>query len=299
MRVIRISIEVLRMALVDLARRPAASLLSIVALSVSVFLFAAFLVIGAGLEGLFSGWSDQAAVEVYLTEDANSDAVDSLVAELESKPSVRRLARVPAERALEEFRELFPDLGDVSELLGENPFPSSIRIVPASTDPGSLDALSEMLEEHPSVDAVRYDRAWISALSRLRETLSIVLVAGSAVLLLAGLTTLGAVIRLALDDKRDEVRLMRLVGAPASFVIAPVLSAGALLGAVGAGSALLLVELTRQVALTRSSGGTLEGIVDQVLGTSLPGSSIALLVLAAAAAGMVAAGLAAGRAALR
>lgn len=299
MRALRMSIEVLRMALVDLLRRPAASLLSIVALAVSVFLFAAFLVVGAGLEGLFRGWSDQAAVEVYLNEGADAADTDALVAQLEADPVVRRLARVPAERALEEFRELFPDLGDVRELLGENPFPSSIRIVPASTDPGALDDLSVMLEDHPSVDAVRYDRAWVSALARLREALSLVLIAGAAVLLLAGLTTLGAVIRLALDDKRDEVRLMRLVGAPASFVIAPVLSAGALLGAVGAGIALLLVELARRFALAQSAGGTIEGLVEQVLGTALPPSSAVLLVLAAAAAGMVAAGLAAGRAALR
>ena len=299
MHALRMCLEVLRMALVDLARRPAASLLSIVALSVAVFLFAAFLVVGSGLEGLFRGWSDQAAVEVYLDENANPDTVDALVAALEADPSVRRLMRVPAQRALEEFRELFPDLGDVRELLGENPFPSSLRIVPASPDPNALDAMSLMLDEHPAVEAVRYDRAWITALSRLREALSIVLIVGSGVLLLAGLTTLGAVIRLALDDKRDEVRLMRLVGAPASFVIAPVLSAGAILGALGAVIALVGVEFARHFALARSEGGSLEALVEQVLGNPLPAASITLLVLAAAAAGLVAAGPAAGRAALR
>ncbi len=299
MKVLRFTFEVVRAALSDLARSPAASLLAIVAMAVAIFLLAAFVLAGRGVEALLAHWASQASIEVYLRDEAPDDEIEELARTLEADPSIRRVERISRERALMEFRRLFPDLADIDGLLGENPLPRSLRLVPASPDPTTARALARQIGAHPAVDSVRLDREWIDTLARLASALRWSTAAGSLVLLLAGLTTIGAVVRLALDDKRDEVALMRLVGAPASFVLAPVLLSGAILGAAGAALAIWSLDLVRTLALSWLEGTPLGGLGTFMLGRGLDEAASLALLAGAAAAGLVAAGLAAGRAAVR
>ena len=102
-----------------------------------------------------------------------------------------------------------------------------------------------------------------------------------------------------MEDKRDEVRLLRLVGAPAPFIVGPVLAAGTLLGL--AGGLLALVVSRASIAVLAGAGAAAPWRVwiDLLLGADLPALEQLLLLLAAAVAGTVAAGLSAGREVLR
>ncbi|RMF73854.1 MAG: hypothetical protein D6738_07905 [Acidobacteria bacterium] len=299
MKIVRFAFEVVRAALSDLGRSPVASLLAILAMGVAIFLLAGFVLVGRGVEALLSHWASQASIEVYLRDDAPDEEVALLARSLAADPAIRRVEQISRERALAEFRQLFPDLADIDGLLGENPLPRSLRLVPASPDPTTARALARQVGAHPAVDSVRLDREWIDTLARLGAVLRWSTAVGSLVLLLAGLTTIGSVVRLALDDKRDEVALMRLVGAPASFVLAPVLLSGALLGAAGAAVAVWGLDLVRLAALAWLEGTPLAGLASFMLGTGLDAASRLALLAGASAAGLVAAGLAAGRAAVR
>ncbi len=298
MKVFRSLFEVLRSAAFDIGRRPMASALSIVAMTVAVFVFAVFLLLGHGVKGFLDRWANQTAVEVFLADGIDRGEIDELVARLERDDTVRRVDRVSSEAALAEFEQLFPDFENVEEILGENPFPASLRLVPASPDPERIVALVSRTEDDAAVAAVRYDREWIEALARMGKAISWFVFGGAMTLLLAALVTVGSVVRLALDDKRDEVLLMRLVGAPASFVIGPVLLSGALLGGMGGGLALLLASFSRSAFLSASSSSPLLGIAEVLAGEGLPPLDSILLFALSVVAGTVAAGLAAGKAAI-
>lgn len=299
MKSMRMMTEVLRSALVDLLRAPIASILAIVAMGVAVFQLSAFLVIGNGLGQVFESWADQSAVEVYLDPNIPEASARALAASLESDARVRRVDLIDGERAMEEFRTLFPDLEDVGELLGDNPLPTSLRVVPGDTDIDGLRAMAREMEAKEGVLSVRFDAAWIEALERLGRALRLFLTGGVFLLLVAALATVGSVVRLALDDKRGEVELMRLVGAPTTFVLAPVLVAGALLAGFGAAAAVGVGEALREWVVQSAAATPLSGLANILLGKGLPLPSTLALVGGAAAAGLVAAGLAAGRSAVR
>lgn len=299
MKSMRMMIEVVRSALVDLLRAPIASILAIVAMGVAVFQLSAFLVIGNGLGQVFESWADQSAVEVYLDPDIPEASARALAASLESDARVRRVDLIDGERAMEEFRTLFPDLEDVGELLGDSPLPPSLRVVPGDTNIDGLRAMAREMEAKEGVLSVRFDAAWIEALERLGHALRLFLAGGVFLLLVAALATVGSVVRLALDDKRGEVELMRLVGAPTTFVLAPVLVAGALLAGCGAAAAVGVGEALRGWAVQSAAATPLSGLANILLGKGLPLTSTLALVVGAAAAGLVAAGLAAGRSAVR
>lgn len=299
MKGLRMTFDVLQTSLVDLVRNPVASLASVAAMGVAVFLVAAFLVAGQGVRGVVERWSDQASLEVFVAEGASDEAWRRAGEQLEADPRVERVERIDEERALEDFLAAFPDLREAEGLLRDNPLPRSLRVTLADDDPAIGAALAGELRTLPVVDGVRFDRAWIESLARLGRVVGSAIVGGAALLLLAALTTVGAVVRLALDDKREEVRLMRLVGAPASFVIAPVLVGGAVLAGLGAAVALVAAETARRFVVGSAADTVFRGSAELLLGQGLAASHAAALVVGAAGAGLIAAGLAAARAATR
>ncbi|RMG46873.1 MAG: hypothetical protein D6718_04915 [Acidobacteria bacterium] len=297
MRAVRFAWEALRTALTDLLRRPIASALSVASMVVAVALLSAFLLLTQGVRQVVAGWIDQAVVDIYLAPETRRSDVGDLEKELAREPAVRRVEWVPPEQALDEFRRLFPDLGDVDRLLGGNPFPPSLRLVPASADAGGLDPVLERLKDDPRVTGIRFDRDWLAAVARAARAFSWFVLGGAGLLLAGALTTIGSVVRLALDDKRDEVALLRLVGAPFLFVASPVLLSGAILGGTGAALGTLAVDLARSVLLAAVAGGPLAGWMQVLFGAGLSQGTIGALVAGGAVAGGVAAGLAAGPAA--
>ena len=299
MIVLRLSVEAVRSALTDLARRPLASILSILAMAVAQLVLAFFLLLAHGAQDAFERWSDQAAIEFYLQEGAPEAQLDEVVKLMEGRSDVRRIERVDAQRALEEFKVQFPELADIDDLLEQNPLPASVRIVPIAPDPELTESLVALAKTLPAVVSVRYDRQWLEALEQLGEAIGWLILSGAVVLLSAALVSVGGVMRLALNDKRDEVVLMRLVGAPFLFVLAPVLLGGALLGGLGGGLALFLSKVIREVMLARAEASSFSGLADVLLGRGLTPIEALLLIVLGILAGTTVAALAAGRAALR
>jgi len=287
--------EMLRVALSDLTRRPVSSLLAVLAMAVAMFLLAAFLVLSHGLSDTFARLADQSAVEIYVKDDADPAAVAALAQAVSALPGVRGIERVSPERALAEFRALYPDLGDVRELLGGNPFPGSLRVQATRPDPEVVDRITAVARASVVTESVRFDREWLEALSRLGTALSRFALAGATVLLLAALVTVGSVVRLALDDKREEVSLLRIVGAPNALVTGPVLVAGAILGGAGAIGGTWTASLVRRAVLAGGSLSSLAGLADAFLGRGLAAREWVILAAIGVAAGALAAALAAGR----
>ena len=299
MKLVRVFVEALRTATSDLARRPLFSLLSAATMAAAMLALASFLILSRGAREVFGQLADQAAAEVYLKPNASAEQVDDLAAQLERDPSVRRVEKVSPAQALEEFARLYPDLGDVGDLLGEAPLPGALRITPQSADPDALARMIRAARLHPAALSVRYDREWLTSLARLGEVIRRSALVGAVVLLLAAFVTVGSVIRLALDDKLEEVTLLRLVGAPASYTVAPVLLGGGILGGAGAATAILLTALGRGALLRWAESAPAGALFAAILAPPPPLGLTVGLALVGVIAGVASAGLAAGRAVFR
>ncbi len=291
--------QALRTALADLARRPLSALISVLAMGLALFLLATFLSASRGIDAVLLKLGEQAVIEVYLLPDATDQQISLATNALQSDARVARLETITPQRALTEFRSLYPDLGDIEGQLGGNPFPPSLRVWPASSESALVAALVETAKQQPAVEAVRYDQEWISALSEATRAASWIALGGALVLLLAAWTIVGAVVRLALDDKREEVALMRLVGASVSFVVAPVLIAGGVLGGIGGVIAVQAAGWLRSAIVSWSAATPLAGFTTLVMGQGLTTDQIVSLIVFGIGSGVAAAGLAAGRASLR
>jgi cell division transport system permease protein len=187
---------------------------------------------------------------------------------------------VTAEEARARFARRFPELADLPGELGADPLslPASLE---AGVPGGGQDAarLAERLRGLPAVEDVRHDAAWSEALARLGRSVRAAR-AGIVALALA-ITGFGIanVVRIDALSRREELAIMRLVGAPALHLRLPFVLVGAVQGALGGAVATGVLAI-----LARALSAPL-ALVLPAAAAGLPPGTAALLVGGAAVAG--------------
>lgn len=231
-----------REAVLSLRRAGRSAAMSVGTIAIAFLTLGGFLLTSANLQALVDRWASAAEMSVYLRDDVDASARQRLIDELRAHAAVGGVEFVGKEQALERFERDFPELADVAAT-GENPFPPSIE-VRLRTDPessGAADAMAEQLSTREGVVDVRYDRQWLSRLTAAVRSVRLAGLLIAAVLVLGAAFTVGAVVRLSLQARREEVDIMQLVGAPFSFIRGPSIAEGTLLGGIGATLALGLL----------------------------------------------------------
>ena len=235
----------LREARDGLLRHPALTSLAVLSIAVSLYVFGLFALLAFNLSRVVKGLGQELQMQVYMEEKASSDEVRSLREELITDPAVQEVRFVPPGEARRRFDAQFPGLHELAGEAGGDIFPPSFEIVlrPAHRDADSAESLARSVRQSPGVQEVRYDRGWFE---KLKSLIALMRGGGYGVgmlLLLAVMVTVGAVVRLTVLARREEIEIMKLVGATAGFIRAPFLfgaAAQGLLGGLLAAGGLLL-----------------------------------------------------------
>jgi cell division transport system permease protein len=238
MRAIRYSFNE---ALINLRRTAQSTAMSIGTVAVAFLTLGGFLLAATNLQGIVEQWASAAEMSVYLRDDVDDATRTQLTTELGAHRAVAGVEFISKDDALTRFKRDFPELADVSQPGGGNPFPSSIELR-LRTDPestGAADALAAQLVERPGVADVRYDRQWLTRLMTIVTGIRVTGLVIAGVLVLGAAFTVAAVVRLSLFARRDEIEIMRLVGAPFAFIRGPSVAEGTLIGGLGAVVSLL------------------------------------------------------------
>ena len=235
-------------AMRSLWRGRQSGILSTATIALALFVLGAFLLVTANLQRIGDEWSSAAEMSVYLKDDVTPQDRAAIEGVLGSSPAVAGREYVSKADALARFRQTFGELSAAVDGLGENPLPASyevrLRSRPNATDAAGsapVEALAETLRASAGVADVRYDRQW---LARLLSAVTVVRAVGfvlAALLTVAAALTVANVVRLALHERRDELEIMQLVGAPGVYVRGPFVMEGLLQGGIGAVAALALL----------------------------------------------------------
>jgi cell division transport system permease protein len=226
----------LKEALVNLVRARAINALTIGIICASLFILGGFLLLISNLHAAVAEWN-RVAVNVYLRDDAPEDKVAALRAGLERDGAVRDVRYVSKEQAASIFRKRFTNLAQAADDVGGNPFPASLEITARGGREERMaetERLVAALRVDPIVEEVRDNEV------EARKVLALigVITAGGwvvgGILALASLFTIFNVIRLTVYQRRDEISIMRLVGATGAFIRGPFLLEGTLQGLIGA-----------------------------------------------------------------
>lgn len=235
-------------ALASVRRAGRSAAMSIGTIAIAFLTLGGFLLVSINLQALVDQWAAAAEISVYLRDDIPADARSALVDELSRLGAVETVEYVSKKDALDRFTRDFPELADVAVSTG-NPFPPSIEIqLRTDVDAASaVEAIATQIATREGVLDVQYDQQWLERLLVVIRTVRIAGLIVVGVLVLGAAFTVAAVVRLSLQARSDELEIMRLVGAPYSFIRGPAVAEGALLGAIGAIVALALLAVGASV----------------------------------------------------
>ena len=230
-----------RVSLHDLLSAPLQSIMIWLVIAIALSLPGALLVVIDNIQLLSERWDGEAGITVYLEQDVADDRIDALSATFKGMPVINRVDYISPEQALQEFGQL-SGFGDVLGLLEENPLPAVFLLQPAAaTDHQALPSLLDRLQAMEGVELVQMDLEWVEKLEliislaqRGTSMLAVVLVVGIVL-------SVGNTISLAIESRRDEIVVAKLVGATDAFVRRPFLYTGVWYGLVSGGLGIVLL----------------------------------------------------------
>lgn len=178
---------------------------------------------------------------LYLALDTSGGDIEGVRHRLVGHPAVAAVTYVSPEQGLEEFKRR-SGFGTVLDLLEENPLPPVMMVdLRGSPAPDTLEALAAEMAGWDAVVDVELDAQWLArarAIAQLGRQLALALGAALAV---GVLLIVGNTIRLAVENRREEILVLKLVGGTDAFVRRPFLYAGLWYGLGGGVLAWLMV----------------------------------------------------------
>ncbi len=233
----------IRLSLANMLSEPLQTLMTVMVIAIALALPTALYVAVENVRQLGGSFESSAQVTVFVKKSAKPEAIDNLSAKLEALPGVVSIDYISAEQALLEFKAL-SGFGAALRHLEDNPLPPVFLIKPITSDPinfGQIQRLMGKIQELAAVDDVQIDMAWLQRLYSLTEIGRKIVVALGATLALGVLLVIGNAIRLAIQSRRDEIVVVKLVGGTNAYVRRPFLYTGLLLGLFGAMLALIML----------------------------------------------------------
>ncbi len=208
------------------------------------------------LQQFGSDLDEASQISVFMNTTTEMPRLEQLRDEMLGRSEIQDVEIITAETALQEF-QASSGFGDILSGLDENPLPPVLLVTPLAQDAAVLQPLLASLQDYPEVDEVQFDLDWLQRLygilnlaQRLTYMIGLLLALGVALVV-------GNTIKLAIENRRDEIVVVKLVGGTDAYVSRPFLYTGLWYGAGGGLIAcvlILLAQLILQGPVSRLAG---------------------------------------------
>jgi cell division transport system permease protein len=200
------------------ARSGLVSFATVLIMTVTIIIIGALLLLSAVLTNTLSSIQDKVDVNVYFTTTAQESEVLSVKSRLETRPDVQQVVYTSRDQALAEFRQKHADdtlTLQALDQLGDNPLGASLAI--KADNPAQYAAIVQFLTDDTAassvIDRINYQQNKV-VIDRLTNAIAL------------------ATVRLAIYSARDEIAVMRLVGASNMYIRGPFVVAGIISGLI-------------------------------------------------------------------
>lgn len=238
--------RVVKTGFVNFWRNGFVSVSSVVVMTITLFVLGCLIFLNAMLTASLEVLKDKVDVNVYFTTDTLEEKILALQGTLASLPEVKEAVYTSREEARIRFEERHKD--DAIELqalreLGENPLRASLAI--KATDPSHYEAINTFLKSDPatlSADGASVvahvnwndNKMAIERLGQFIDGIQLFGLAVSIVLVSASVLIVFNTIRIAIYVSREEIAVMRLVGATDMYIRGPFVFEGMMCGFIAA-----------------------------------------------------------------
>jgi len=238
-----IHLQAVIFSLGQIRRSPASSLMTIAVIGIALALPSGLHLVLKNIQDVSAGWDSASQVSLFLKKDLSDSAVKKLANRLREMREIEAVVEINPQRALQEFRQI-SDFGDALNTLQENPFPTVLIVEPASSHsaPAAVEALLLRLKIMSGVELAQLDMEWLQRWYALMEIIKRAVLVLAVLLSLAVLLIIGNTIRLAIQSRREEIEVQKLIGATDAFIRRPFIYSGIWHGLIGAFIAFVLIN---------------------------------------------------------
>lgn len=214
-----------RRGLLDIISNPFTNFMTVLVIAIALALPAGLQILLENGKILSANWDGASRISLYLEIDLAESKIQSTITQVKRTVGVESVDLIDSEQALKEFSQ-YSGFGDVMGELDSNPLPATLIVQPKSNLPSDTEKLLNELKMIESIDVAQLDLDWVRklhAILLLAEKLAAALglALGVSVLLIVGNT-----IRLSVQNRKEEIEVVKLVGATNAFIRRPFLYTG-------------------------------------------------------------------------
>ena len=207
------------------------TLASIATISACLFLFGVFYSIVSNFQHIVKTAEEGVSVTVFFNEGTSEDIMLAAKTLIEKRPEVSRVEYVSAEAAWESFKEDY--LGEYADGFTENPLEDSANLQIYLNDVSMQPALVTYLESMTDVRTVNRSEVTASTLSGINSLVAYISIGIIAILLMVSIFLISNTVTIGISVRKEEISIMKYIGATDFFVRAPFVIEGILIGIIG------------------------------------------------------------------
>ena len=208
---------------------------TIITIAISILIVSAFSLFFVNANEIINSWKKGIKIMVYLKPDTSETKNSELIRKIQLMEGIRNVRFISKNEAFQELKKQMRRQSSLFENLKENPLPDAfeIRLKASFQNQEKVEMLATKLESLPRVDEVEYGQRWLGQFTNFFNLFRFTGYAMGGLFFMAALLIVANTIRLVLYSRRDEVEIMRLVGATDSFIKAPFYIQGVIQGVFG------------------------------------------------------------------
>jgi len=236
----------LKRAFADIFTNRFLNFFTIGTIALSILVVSTFILFFENAGRLVDSWNNEIRIMAYLNKDYNADMLPGLKSRIKEMKQTRKIVFISKQDALDQLKK---DMGEKSDFLGSlknNPLPDALEIsIKRSVNRwDEIEAFAQSIKMLSLIEDVEYGKGWLGRFLGLFAVFRITGYTMAGLFCMIALFITANTARLALYSRREEVEIMRLVGATDRFIITPFYLEGLLQGAIGGVVGLLILVVS-------------------------------------------------------
>jgi cell division transport system permease protein len=208
---------------------------TIVTIAIAILIASSFALFFVNANAIVNSWKKGIRIMVYLKPNSSEIKLVDIKSKIESMKGVKNVRFISKKEALERLKNQMKRQSSLLDGLQENPLPDAfeVQLTDDFQNQNKVETLAAGLESLSQVDEVEYGQVWLGRFTNILNLFRLTGYTMGALFFVATVLIVANTIRLVIYSRREEVEIMRLVGATDGFIRAPFYIEGLIQGALG------------------------------------------------------------------
>jgi len=213
-------------------RSPFQSLTALVVMTFSFLTLSLFVIINSGLSRVLNYFETKPEITLFLKDGLDKSTIDNLQKEISEYPSIKEIKYISKEKALEIYKQQNKDNPMLTEMVTASILPASFEVT--VSDPKVLEQINQKYASRGDlIDEIIYQKDTIKSLLNWTNIIRRTGIVITLTVTLISFLTIFTVIGMKITNRKEEIRISRLLGASNFYVKKPFLLEGMFYGSLG------------------------------------------------------------------